>query len=205
MIKLLNQLPESPTVALSGGVDSMAVADFIGRTRKIRCAFFHHGTEASQRASEFLGDYCTVRGWNLVEGKISGSKPPELSPEEWWRNQRYGFLDELGQGVVTAHHLDDCLETWIWSSLHGTPKVIPYRRNGVVRPFLLTKKAELIAWAKRNSVPWVEDGSNSDTRYMRNYIRQNMVQHALHVNPGLHKVVSRKLVKEGLTVDKTLL
>lgn len=205
MIKLFDTLPESPTIALSGGVDSMAVADFISRTRNIRCAFFHHGTPTSEAAHDFLGEYCGKRGWNLVVGRLVDAKPAEASPEEWWRVKRYEFLDELGAGVVTAHHLDDCLETWIWSSLHGTPKVIPYRRNRVVRPFLLTKKADLVNWAKRNIVPWVDDASNSDPRYMRNYIRQNMVHHALHVNPGLHKVVARKLVKEGLTIDKTLL
>ena len=198
MIKLLGSLPEKPIIALSGGVDSMAAADFISRTRQIRCAFFHHGTDTSAAAQEFLIRYCGERGWNLAIGTIAGSKPADCSAEEWWRIQRYNFLDEFGNGVIAAHHLDDCVETWLWSAMHGTPKVIPYRRNGVLRPFLLTKKADLVGWAARNAVPWIDDPSNGDTKFMRNYVRKNLLPHALHVNPGLHKVVSRKLVEQGV-------
>lgn len=85
--------------------------------------------------------------------------------------------------------------------MHGTAKVIPYRRNRVVRPFLLTPKADLVAWAERNSVPWINDASNVDTKYMRNYVRHELMPHALHVNPGLAKVVARKVEKVNLDVD----
>lgn len=191
MIKLLGPLPEKPVVALSGGVDSMAVADFVSRSRSVECAFFHHGTEASQQALEFLEPYCKQRGWPLLKGQISSGRSADVSPEEHWRTERYTFLDSLDRDVITAHHLDDCVETYLWSMMHGTAKIIPYRRKRVIRPFLLTHKIELVSWAHRNNIPWVEDASNKDLKYTRNYVRYELVPRALHVNPGLHKVVQR--------------
>jgi tRNA(Ile)-lysidine synthase len=193
MIKLLGKLPLNPIIALSGGVDSMAVADFVSRSRSVSCAFFHHGTGVSDIAHKAVKEYCNQRGWQLYEGHIVNERPDDISPEEHWRNERYRWLDGLLLDVVTAHHLDDCVETYLWSTMHGTAKVIPYRRNRVIRPFLLTKKTELVDWAERNNVPWVEDYTNGDTKYMRNYVRHNIVPHALEVNPGLHKVVARKV------------
>ncbi len=196
MIKLLGKLPLNPVIALSGGVDSMAVADFVSRSRSVQCAFFHHGTGVSDIAAEVVKEYCLKRGWHLFMGHIVNERPEDISPEEHWRNERYAFLDNLQRDVITAHHLDDCAETYLWSTMHGTAKVIPYRRNRVIRPFSLAKKMDLEAWAERNNVPWVEDYTNGDTKYMRNYVRHNIVPHALAVNPGLHKVVARKVEEQ---------
>lgn len=193
MIKLLGQLPDKPVIALSGGVDSMAVADFVSRSRSVECAFFHHGTKASQQAYEFVVPYCTKRGWTIYTGVMVNDRASDVSPEEHWRKERYEFLDRLKRDVITAHHLDDCVETYLWSMMHGTAKMIPYRRNNVIRPFLLTQKIELVAWAHRNNIPWVEDDSNRDLQYTRNYVRHELVPRALKVNPGLHKVVARKV------------
>lgn len=201
MIKLLGRLPYKPVIALSGGVDSMAVADFVSRSRNIQCAFFHHGTETSERAEQVVSDYCQQRGWHLYRGHIVSNRPDDISPEEHWRNERYRWLDSLLLDVVTAHHLDDCVETYLWSMMHGTGKVIPYRRNKVTRPFLLTAKNELIAWAERNQVPWIEDETNQSLDYMRNYVRHEVVPRALHINPGLTKVVGRKVKDINIDVD----
>jgi tRNA(Ile)-lysidine synthase len=201
MIRLLGELPERPVVALSGGVDSMAVADFISRSRSVQCAFFHHETDTSRRALEFLTPYCQSRGWTLMIGYINADRSPTESPEEFWRNQRYNWLNTLGEGVITAHHLDDCVETYLWSMLHGTAKTIPYRRNKVIRPFLLTPKIELVSWAHRNNIPWVEDDSNKNLQYTRNYVRHELVPRALDVNPGLHKVVARKVEEFNESLD----
>ena len=201
MIKLLGKLPLKPVIALSGGVDSMAVADFVSRSRSVQCAFFHHGTDVSEQAEKVVRDYCRKRSWQLYRGHIVNERPEDTSPEEHWRNERYRFLDNLLLDVITAHHLDDCIETYLWSTMHGTAKVIPYRRNRVIRPFLLTSKQELVSWAERNDVPWIDDATNKDTKYMRNYVREHIVPHALNVNPGLAKVVARKVEENNLDID----
>lgn len=198
MLKLLVPLPRQLTIAFSGGVDSVAVADFLRKKHDVTCAFFHHGTENSERAFEFVSKFCSQYDLPLLVGFLRGTKPKELSIEEFWRNKRYEFLCREGMGpVVTAHHLDDCVETYLWSCMHGTPKVIPLVRENVIRPFLTTPKSEFVSWCERKGLEWCEDYSNQDEAYTRNYIRKNLVPHALKVNPGLHTVV-KKIIEKNL-------
>jgi tRNA(Ile)-lysidine synthase len=197
MMKLLFPLPQELTVALSGGVDSVAVADFLSRKHDVSCAFFHHGTENSERAFEFVSQFCNERSLPLFVGVMSKDKPKDLSTEEHWRNERYKFLESLDITVVTAHNLDDCVETYLYGSLHGQPKVIPHKRNNILRPFLTTPKHEFVSWCKRKGIEWCEDTSNQDLKYMRNYIRHELMPRALTVNPGLSTVV-RKIVESKL-------
>jgi len=195
MLKLLFPLPKQITIALSGGVDSVAITDFLTKNHEVTCAFYHHGTENSQRAFEFVAKFCTDRDLPLLVGMLHTSKPKELSQEEFWRNERYKFFEPLGP-VVTGHHLDDCAETYLWSCMHGTPKVIPKTRDNVLRPFLTTRKSEFVNWCERKNINWCEDLSNDDVQYTRNYIRHLMMPNALKVNPGLHTVVKRLVEKQ---------
>ena len=195
MIKLLYPLPRQLTVAFSGGLDSVAVVDFLSRNHDVTCAFFHHNTENSEQAMKFVAHFCADRNLPLLFGTCKTEKDKKESMEEYWRRERYGFLEELGP-VVTAHHLDDCVETYVWSALHGTPKVIPLVRKNVIRPFLTTPKSEFRDWCDRNNLKWCEDLSNEDTKYMRNYVRKYIIPHALQVNPGLGTVVKKVVEKQ---------
>ena len=194
MIKLTVPLPKSITIACSGGVDSMAVVDFLSRKHNVSCAYFHHGTEHSNKALEFVSKFCEDRTIPLYLGVLNREKPKSMSQEEFWREERYQYFATHGP-IITAHHLDDCVETYIWSCLHGTPKVIPLTRNNVLRPFLTTRKEDFIYWCESHNVPWIEDESNKNSRYTRNYIRNELMPHALKVNPGLHTLV--KKIVEG--------
>jgi tRNA(Ile)-lysidine synthase len=78
--------------------------------------------------------------------------------------------------------------------MHGTGKIIPYSRNDrVYRPFRLNRKRDLELWASLNNVPHLEDDSNADLCYTRNYIRHTMMPNVLKVNPGIHKVIAKKV------------
>ena len=194
MIKLTVPLPKQITVACSGGVDSMAAVDFLKRKHDVTVAYFNHRTEHGEKASEFVSRYCSDNNLVMFYGTCRGQRGSKESQEEYWRRERYEFLSELGP-VITCHHLDDCVETYVWSSLHGTPKVIPLVRNNVLRPFLTTRKSELVKWCEKHNVSWIEDESNKDTKYTRNYIRNEMMPHVLKVNPGIHTLV--KKIVEG--------
>lgn len=194
MIKILVPLPKKLTIACSGGVDSMAVVDFLKRKHDVTLAYFHHGTKHGEEAFKFVANYCTDNNLPMMYGQCRWERGEKESQEEYWRRERYDFLKDLGP-VITCHHLDDCVETYIWSALHGTPKVIPLTRNNVLRPFLTTRKDEFKSWCIRHDVPWIEDESNQDTKYMRNYVRNVLMPQALHVNPGLHTLV--KKIVEG--------
>ena len=203
MIKLLGKVPKTVTVALSGGVDSVAVTDFLSKKHNVSVAFFHHETENSERALKFVTEFCHQKDIGLFFGWISNKhKPKGISQEEHWRNERYRFLESLNTTVITAHNLDDCVETYLYGALHGQPKVIPYRRNNIIRPFLTTPKAELVSWCERKSVNWCEDSSNQDVAYMRNYIRHELMPHVKHINSGISTVV--KKIVEKQFVEETL-
>jgi tRNA(Ile)-lysidine synthase len=193
MIQLLHKLPRTLTVAFSGGVDSVAVLDFLSKNHEVDAAFFHHGTDNSDNAFDFVWNFCRDRDITITVGYIRNEKPKELSWEEHWRNERYAFLENF-EYVVTGHHLNDCIETYIWSTMHGTPKVIPDTRKNVHRPFLLNPKQEFIDWCNRKELNWCHDYSNENTDYMRNYIRKHVVEHAYHINPGIEKVVKKLIL-----------
>lgn len=196
MIHLLGKIPrEKIFVACSGGVDSIAALDFLSNNHDIGIAFFDHGTETSSKARQFL---MTARfdRYDRVFGEVKNPhKPNDLSWEEYWRNERYAFLHSLQYTVVTAHHLNDALETYVWRMCHGRSDTIPYRRGNIIRPFLLNKKVELVDWAVRKNLDWIEDSSNSDVRYTRNNIRRNVVPNLLTVAPGLYKIVKDKIIE----------
>lgn len=193
-MKVITPIPRNSIIAMSGGVDSMVLANFIGKHFKFRAAFFNHDTPQDNQAESFVIQYCESNGIELFLGRISNGV--SSNRESQWRDARYSFFNTLDGIVLTGHHLDDCVETYLWSSLHGNPKVIPYIRGNVVRPLLRAKKQEILDWAIRNNVKWFEDDSNESLDHTRNYVRHELVPRALVVNPGLHKVVDRFVQKQ---------
>jgi len=122
--------------------------------------------------------------------------------EEYWRNERYRFLSMYDFPVITAHHLGDAVETWIFNSLHGNPRIMPYKRGNVIRPFLITPKQELVDWVQRRGLSWCEDESNNDLKYMRNLIRHKIVPEAFLINPGLDTVVKKMYIRKRVEIGE---
>jgi tRNA(Ile)-lysidine synthase len=200
MIKIQGHIPRKINVACSGGIDSMAVVDFLMRNHDVNLMFFGHGTETSKDALEFLTNRYSPSidnaGMKLLVGEIKSAKQKSESWEEYWRNQRYEWFHSFDQPIVTCHHLDDCVETWIFSSMHGEGKIIPYTNQNIIRPFRLNRKSEFENWCRRFNVPWIEDQSNQDTKYMRNFIRHEVMPKVMVINKGIHKVIAKKVEKD---------
>ena len=143
MIRIIGKIPRNVTIACSGGIDSMVFAHFLKQgKRRIKLAYFNHDTNHSQKAQEFVENYANENKLELIIGRVNGVKG-KRSLEEFWRDERYDFLNNLGSRfIITCHHLDDCVETWIMSSLHGHGRLIPYKRGeNIFRPFLMTNKS----------------------------------------------------------------
>jgi len=197
LIKLQGKLPRKISVAVSGGVDSMVALDFLKRNHVVTVLHYNHNTGHSDEADSFVSRYCTDNGITFFKDKCKTTAPLGRSRECWWREQRYNFFNKHNDyPLVTAHTLDDCVETWIFSCLNGTGKIVPYRRNHVVRPFRKTRKRDLELWANLNNVPYITDPSNSDIGFNRNYIRHELMPHALKVNPGLFKMISKRVADD---------
>ena len=128
MIRIIGKIPPSVTVACSGGIDSMVAVHFLrqGR-RKVNLAYFNHDTQHSHKAQKFVENYANQEKLNLFIGRVQGRKG-KRSLEEFWRDERYDFLQRVGSDyTITCHHLDDCVETWLMSSFHGQSKLIPFQ------------------------------------------------------------------------------
>ena len=208
MIRMSTKLPAKIAIAVSGGVDSMAALDFLSKNKDVVVLHFNHGTSFSSSAQELVSDYCNKKDIPCVVGTLEESIPKGVSLEEFWRDQRYAFFDRVGEApfcshrpIITCHHLDDLVETWLFTSFHGESKLIPSQRGRYLRPFLITRKAVLEDWCDRKSVPYIDDPSNTDNSYMRNYIRHEVVPRALRVNPGLPKVLRKKVLNNPLVID----
>jgi tRNA(Ile)-lysidine synthase len=196
MIKLLGKLPKECYVACSGGADSMAALHFLTKDgkRDVTALHFNHGTPASKHFEGVVRRYCEANGIMLISQRIYNECPSDKSMEEHWRDERYNFFDNFTDApIIMAHNLDDCVETYIFSTLHGTTKLIPYQRNNVIRPFMLTEKETLLQWCLKHEVEYLDDPCNFDNGYSRVRIRQNVLPELYKVQPGLRKVVSKKV------------
>ena len=198
MIRVSMKLPDHIAIAVSGGPDSMAALDFLSRKKTVLALHFNHNTPSSNAAEHIVSDYCAMRNIPLAIGELETDMPTGMSREDFWRKQRYKFFDWAAGdlSVITCHHLDDVMETWLFTSLHGDPRLIPSIRGRYLRPFLGTRKAVFEDWCDRKEVPYVVDPSNADISFMRNYIRHEVLPRALRVNPGLSKVLRKKIREE---------
>lgn len=197
-INFIGKLPKGEFgLACSGGVDSMAILDFLVNANHLpKVLYFNHNTEHGKEAEDFLKKYCSEKNLELFIEKTD--LKPKSNKEKVWSDLRYNFFSKFDFPVITCHHLDDCVETYIFTMLRGFKSVIPYRKNNVIRPFLLNEKLVFENWCKRKNVPFVEDKSNLSLEHSRNRIRHNIVPEALLVNPGLKTVVKKIIKKENL-------
>lgn len=183
----------------------MAVSDFYLRGKKsFSLAYFNHGTSQADGMQALVEDWGNKNSIEVNVGKISSTtKPAHLSPEEYWRNERYAFFHSITneRPIITCHHLGDALEGYIFSTLHGNPKIIKHTTKTpagdiVLRPFLTTAKKDMIDWCISHNVKWFEDVSNKDVSTPRNRIRHNILKEALMINPGLDKMIRKKVLAQ---------
>lgn len=198
MIKVQGKIPRDIGVAVSGGVDSMAVLDFLKQNHNVTAYYFNHGTKHADLFERFLRATCMKLNIPINVGDIKNERTKDQSWEEYWRKERYNWLCEQDQTIVLGHHLDDCVESYLFNMCNGKDYTIPYRHNNCIRPFRLNRKDTLALWAEEKQVIWVEDPSNVDEKFKRNYIRFNLLPIALDVNPGLHKVIAKRITAEQI-------
>lgn len=199
--KLLEQMLHQPQqktylLAVSGGVDSMVLADLFqvsGFDFHIAHINYHLRNEDSNLDQKLVSDFCNRYKISFHLYEVSEEdKRPEHSVQNWARELRYRFFRETQQKqnldfLVTAHHLNDQLETFIInlskaSGIRGLSG-IPQNENGIIRPLLDFSKDEIYEFAKENQIEFREDISNQKTDYLRNKIRHNIVPELEKINP----------------------
>lgn len=198
---------EALWVAVSGGVDSMVllhVLRALGHPCKV--AHVDHGLRAgaSEADREFVRSYCAERAIpfevELVDVRSRASATGE-SIQMAARSLRLQWFNELAlrgpHKVATAHHADDAIETFFLGLVKGLGAKgwgsIPAQHGVFVRPLLDVSRADIIAYAERNKVPWREDASNADTAYLRNRIRHELLPMLERWRPGTHRNLRRNI------------
>ena len=189
---LINE-KEKIGVACSGGIDSMSLLHFLFTNKDLfNIEVFainvdHLIRENSKFDSEFVEKYCKENKIKLYKFKVdclSIAKKDKLGIEESARKARYKVFDTLLEKKVVdkiaiAHHSQDQVETIMLnlfrgSGLSGITGMEPIRDN-YIRPFLTTKKQDILSYANMNNIPFVEDETNLDTEYSRNLLRNKIL------------------------------
>lgn len=178
-------------VAFSGGLDSTVLLHLlVSLSRRmvlppVRAVHVEHGLQAAASAwPAHCQQVCAALGVPLRVRAVQVA--PGASLERAAREARYAaFTDELGAGelLLTAQHRDDQAETLLFRLLRGAgvrglaamPASRPLGRGHLLRPLLTASRAELEAYAAAHQLQWVEDPSNGDVQYSRNYLRQRVL------------------------------
>ena len=197
MLNVLGKLPRELGVAVSGGPDSMAVLDFLTNNHDVTACYFDHGTDFGNKCKSFVKEFCESRNIHFVVGFNHNCCPKGESLEEHWRNERYKFLHSFDMPIVTGHNLDDVIEWFLFSSIHGQGKIMPYGNKNVIRPFISTSKRSLEDWCERKEVPFLIDPGNADRKFMRSIIRHDIMPNARLVNPGMEKTFKKLVEKKN--------
>ena len=196
---------DSVLLAISGGVDSMVLAQLLllrlqdYKTTRLQdepiansqLAFahcnFHLRGEDSNRDEKFVTDFAKENNIPIYIKHFdteSYAKENSLSIEMAARELRYSWFKELKEThnfnkVALAHHGDDQIETFFINLLRGSGinglKGMKPQNDFYIRPLLWSNRNEIENFAKENGIQWVEDYTNQETVYLRNKIRHNII------------------------------
>ena len=195
--QLTTRIPKHCYVAVSGGADSMALLHFAAQDprREITAAVYDHGTGAHAHAFPLVEQLCDRLGVNVVTAQLCHDRARGQSREDHWRQQRYSWLRSLGAPVLTAHNLDDVAETWLWSTLHGQPTLMPAQNQAVLRPLLAVRHSELAKYCDEHDIQYWLDPANWDhEQFARPRVRYVLKPAAEYVHPGFFTVLRKKLL-----------
>lgn len=185
-------------LAVSGGVDSMVLLDLFYKLKfdicVAHCNFQLRGKESD--ADELLVREICQDGYipYFINSfyTLEFAKENKLSIQLAARKLRYDWFQEiisLGfDYVLTAHHLDDNVETFLINFTRGTGLEgltgIPAQNENIIRPLLPFSRDEIENYAKDNKIQWREDSSNASDKYFRNKLRHNIVPTLKELNTG---------------------
>lgn len=197
----------SIVIACSSGPDSMfllhEVAKFFPK-QKIIVAHFNHclRAEESDTDEDFLHDFCHENDLLFVSTSLDIKALAESQKkgiEESARIARYSFLEKIRETygakyILTAHHLDDSIETLLFNFIRGS-KIsgltgIQEQNKYILRPLLQITKQEILSSLEKDNIPYRIDSSNTDTVYLRNHLRVNIIPEFERINPMYRKNLS---------------
>ena len=186
-------------LATRGGIDSMVMLHLFQQLdfeiAIAHCNFQLRGVESfeDQKSIQDYADANAVPVYITQFDTKAFAEDYKLSTQVAARELRYNWFYELLETekydyILTAHHADDNLETFLINLSRGTGldglTGIPEQNENVVRPLLAFSQQEIEDYAKLNHIKWQEDSSNASDKYVRNKIRHHLVPMLKELNPN---------------------
>lgn len=187
-------------LAVSGGIDSMVLVHLLHqldyKIAVLHCNFSLRGLESDNDALfvKLICDELQIPVFIQKFDTKQFASDYKLSTQVAARKLRYDwFYEELEHHnfdyVLTAHHLDDSLETFLINLTRGTGldglTGIPAQNDKIIRPLLPFSRVEIEQFAKENTIEWREDSSNSSDKYLRNKVRHDVIPVLKELQPNL--------------------
>ena len=200
-------------VALSGGLDSTVLLHLLANLARrealppLSAIHIHHGLQTAADAwPAHCRELCAALSVPLQVEHVQVA--PGASLEQAAREARYAaFAARLGvdEVLLTAQHRDDQAETLLFRLLRGAgvqglsamPASRPLGTGQLVRPLLNCSRDELLAYAREHGLAWVEDPSNTDERFSRNYLRRQVMPALLRRWPQASANMARSAAHLG--------
>tara|TARA_Y100000766_G_scaffold34829_2_gene24666 strand:+ start:20176 stop:21513 length:1338 start_codon:yes stop_codon:yes gene_type:complete len=195
-------------LAVSGGIDSMVLFDLFLKNNinfsVASCNFQLRGKD-SDNDLKFVENICIKNNINFYSTVLEVDKfstMRKISTQMAARELRYDFFNKLLEKykysyIVTAHHLDDNIETIIFNFIKSTGYKglvgIPFKKNKILRPLINISKEEIEDYAVSNNITWRLDKSNNSNKYSRNKIRNEVIPLLKEINPSLGKSLTESL------------
>ena len=189
-------------IAISGGVDSVVLTHLLHQLKfdiSLAHCNFQLRSEESDKDEEFvknLGKKLNLNTYTIRFNTNEYAVNNKLSTQLAARELRYSWFEKLSNEhsfshLLTAHHADDNLETFLINLSRGTGLEgltgIPPINGSIVRPLLVFSREEILNYAKQNNIEWREDESNSETKYLRNKIRHQVTPILKELNASVLK------------------
>ena len=177
-------------LALSGGIDSMVLADMLLKAKAdfvVAHCNFHLRGEESDGDEQFVREFAERNGLKIYVKQfdtLDYAKQHGVSIEMAARELRYAWFEELRQElnydfIAVAHHADDQLETFFINLLRGAGirglKGMQPVNGNIIRPLLDVSREEIHQYAIENGIKWREDHTNAETQFLRNKIRHELL------------------------------
>lgn len=203
----LDVKPGKYVIAVSGGVDSVVLLHLLSHRQNLELiiAHFDHGIRQNTvKEINYVSDLAANYGFKFELGH--GKLGPSAS-EDQARKARYSFLSLVAKkhkakAIITAHHQDDVIETAIINLIRGTKRrgfSSLNSTNKIIRPLLGTSKKQILEYAKKNNLVWVEDVTNSDQKYLRNWVRINILPKIDQEPKNRKKIIS--MINQNRRID----
>lgn len=197
----MSQCQEELYIGLSAGIDSVVMLDMLVKSKehKIIAVHINHGIQSnSNEMQSHCQELCKKYDIELITKTLTGLKKVTSNLEKIYRDARYdAFVSLLPAGacIALAHHANDQFETRIKrimtaaTDISGIKASSNYKGIKIIRPILNISKQEIIKYARKNNLNWIEDKSNNDLNFERNFIRHKLAPVLLEQWSGIFKAI----------------